>query len=103
MKHLLNLMQVNTYRDKLSLVQNEDGELSIYGGVVNATFPVSAAEIVLWQLENKAITELKIAVYCQKTGDRLLTLNVDLAVEQAQELRRLVPKLNFRDEREVAA
>ena len=103
MKHLINLVQVNTYREKLSLVQNEDGSLSIYGGVVNATFPISAAEIVLWQLDTKAITELKIAVYCQKTGDRLLTLNIDLKIEQAQELRRLVPKLSFRDEREVAA
>jgi hypothetical protein len=103
MKPLLSLSQISTYRDKLSLIQNDDGSLAVYGGVVNVTFPVSAAEILLWQLDGKAIVELRVAIYCQKTSNRLMTLNIDLTVEQAQELRRLVPKLSFSDKREVAA
>lgn len=103
MKQLMNLKQVNTYRENLSLVQHDDGFLSIYGGVVNVTFPASAACIELWQSDHRTVIELKMRVYCQTTTERLLSLDIELTSAEAQELRRLVPVIGFKDLREVAA
>lgn len=103
MKHLMSLSQVSTYREKLSLVQHGDGSLSIYGGVVSVTFPANSACIELWQSDHRTIIELKMRVYCQKTSESLLSLVIELTSDEAQELRRLVPSIGFKDLREVAA
>lgn len=102
MKTLIQIPQ-EASRRAFSLVQNEDGALSVFGGVVNTTFPLSAAKIEIWKMDHRTICELKVAVYCQSSGERMLSFALDISVQQALELRALLPALSFSDLREVAA
>lgn len=103
MKEIMRVPQKDLYRNNIQLYRHENGELSAYGGVVNVTFPVNAANIVIWQHSDRTIAELKIQLFCQRSGDRLIAFNVELTITQAQELHQLLPELDYHDEREAAA
>lgn len=103
MRVLLSVKQSEAYRQSVDLVQHKNGELSLYGGVVSINFKESAAHIVIWLINGKAEAYLDIRLFCQHSADKLISVSLDLSIEQALALHAALPEMDFHDEREQVA